>query len=82
MDTCYTLITAHSGFNNTPQNTLESVIVGMESGADFVEVDVRSTKDGIVVLFHDSFMMTREYGAVKINDITLSELNAFKNRSF
>ena len=75
MDTCYTLITAHSGFNNTPPNTLESVIVGMESGADFVEVDVRSTKDGLPVLFHDDFMKTKDHGEVRISDHTLTELN-------
>lgn len=77
MDTCYTLITAHSGFNNTPPNTLESVIVGMESGADFVEVDVRSTKDGLPVLFHDDYMKTKDHGAVRISDHSLAELNRF-----
>lgn len=75
MNSYFTLITAHSGFDSFLPNTLESVVAGMESGSDFVEVDVRSTKDGIAVLFHDDFMMTREYGAVKISDITLSELN-------
>ena len=75
MDTCYTLITAHSGCNNTPPNSIESVIAGMESGADFVEVDVRSTKDGLPVLFHDDFMKIMDHGAVRISDHTLSELN-------
>ena len=75
MDTCYTLITAHSGCNNTLPNSLESVITGMESGADFVEVDVRSTKDGLPVLFHDDFMKTMDHGSVRISDHTLTELN-------
>jgi glycerophosphoryl diester phosphodiesterase len=75
MDTCYTLITAHSGCNDTPPNTPESVIFGMESGADFVEVDVRSTKDGLTVLFHDDVMKTVDHGAVRISDHTLTELN-------
>ena len=75
MDTCYTLITAHSGCNNTSPNTLESVIVGMKSEADFVEVDVRSTKDGLPVLFHDDFMKTIDHGSVRISDHTLTELN-------
>ncbi len=75
MNTCNTLITAHSGCNNTLPNTLESIIVGMESGADFVEVDVRSTKDGLPVLFHEDFVKTIDHGAVRICDFTLSELN-------
>jgi glycerophosphoryl diester phosphodiesterase len=77
MDTCYTLITAHSGCNNTPPNSLGSVITGMESGADFVEVDVRTTKDGLPVLFHDGFMKTENHGLVNICDYSLSELNNF-----
>ncbi len=77
MDTCYTLITAHSGCNNTVPNTLESVIVGMKSGADFVEVDVRATKEGLPVLFHDDFIKTENHGSIYICDYSLSELNDF-----
>ena len=77
MDTCYTLITAHSGCNNTPPNSMESLIVGMESGADFVEVDVRSEKNGLPVLFHDGFIKTINQGQINICDYTLSELNNF-----
>jgi len=75
MNSYYTLITAHSGFDNSIPNSLDSVIAGMESGSDFVEVDVRSTKDGIAVLFHDDFIMTKKYGAINICDFTFSELN-------
>ena len=75
MNTCYTLITAHSGCNNTPPNSLDSIITGMESGADFIEVDVRATKDGLPVLFHDDFLKTRDHVAVRICDHTLTELN-------
>ncbi len=75
MNSPYTLITAHSGCNNSPPDTLESVVSGIESGADFVEVDIRSTKDGTAILYHNDLLITKEYGAVRINDITLSELN-------
>ncbi|MCF6334257.1 MAG: glycerophosphodiester phosphodiesterase [Spirochaetales bacterium] len=77
MDTCYTLITAHSGCENTPPNSMESIVVGMESGADFVEVDVRATKDDLPVLFHDDFLKTESRGVVKISDYTLDQLNSF-----
>lgn len=75
MNSFYTLITAHTGCDNTLPNTLESVVIGMDSGADFVEVDVRSTLDGIAVLFHDDHIVTRDSGMVRINDLTYSELN-------
>ncbi len=47
-------ITAHSGCDNTPDDSLESVAQGIESGADIVEVDVRMNRDGVLVLSHDS----------------------------
>ncbi len=36
-----------------PENSLEGIAAAAASGADAVEVDVRCTKDGIAVLFHD-----------------------------
>jgi len=74
MNSFYSLITAHTGCENTLPNTLESVLLGMESGADFVEVDVRSTSDGIVILFHDEHILTSDSGMARINDLTYSEL--------
>jgi glycerophosphoryl diester phosphodiesterase len=36
-----------------PENTLTAVRAALEAGADGVEVDVRSTSDGVLVLSHD-----------------------------
>lgn len=47
-----TLITAHSGAENTVDNTLESVRTLAALGADALEVDVRRA-DGRLVLSHD-----------------------------
>ena len=46
-------ITAHSGCDNTPDNSLESVRRGIALGADFVEVDVRLDPNGVPRLTHD-----------------------------
>lgn len=46
-------ITAHSGCENTPDNSLESVRTGIALGADFVEVDVRLDPTGAPRLTHD-----------------------------
>ncbi|MBD0711348.1 MULTISPECIES: glycerophosphodiester phosphodiesterase [unclassified Streptomyces] len=35
------------------ENTLRSIVSAVERGADTVEVDVRTTKDGVPVLLHD-----------------------------
>lgn len=46
-------IIAHTGCEGTPYNTAESCQAGFDAGADMLEVDVRATKDGAAVLYHD-----------------------------
>lgn len=36
-----------------PENTLSSILYAYNNGADVVEVDVRSTRDGFLILLHD-----------------------------
>ena len=47
------LVTAHSGCEDTPENSLESLLAGIDAGADVAEVDVRSSTGGIPILMHD-----------------------------
>jgi glycerophosphoryl diester phosphodiesterase len=47
-------VTAHRGHSlAAPENTLSAIRKAIESGADYVEVDVQQTADGVVVLLHD-----------------------------
>ena len=46
-------VTAHTGCMNTAENSLESVKVGAQCGADIVEFDLYFTKDLTPVLAHD-----------------------------
>ncbi|MEP1213627.1 MAG: glycerophosphodiester phosphodiesterase family protein [Marinobacter sp.] len=70
-------ITAHRGSAfKAPENTLSAVEQAIEDGADFIEVDVRMTADGVPVLWHDADMR-RVFGLDgKISDITLQEARA------
>lgn len=68
------LITAHTGCDNTPHNTIESVFSGQEYGADINEVDVRVTKDGVPVLWHDSGILTKDGDKLSIDSISYSEI--------
>lgn len=36
-----------------PENTLSAVMAGSQSGADFVEIDVQLSRDGVPFIFHD-----------------------------
>ncbi len=67
-------ITAHRGSAlKAPENTLSAIEQAIEDGADYIEIDVRMTADGVPVLWHDSDMR-RVFGlAGKISDITLED---------
>jgi glycerophosphoryl diester phosphodiesterase len=48
------IVTAHRGSSMTaPENTLSAIEQALRDGADFVEIDVRETADGVLVLLHD-----------------------------
>lgn len=48
-------ITAHRGSSRmAPENTLAAVEAAIEEMADYVELDVQMTKDGVMVLSHDA----------------------------
>ncbi|MCH8532548.1 MAG: glycerophosphoryl diester phosphodiesterase membrane domain-containing protein [Saccharospirillum sp.] len=45
---------AHRGSPfNAPENTLSAIDAAIAEGADYVELDVRRTRDGVLVLLHD-----------------------------
>ncbi|MCP5061440.1 MAG: glycerophosphodiester phosphodiesterase [Ignavibacteriae bacterium] len=70
-----TLIIAHRGESyDAPENTLASINLAWERGAEAVEIDVHLSKDNKVVVIHDP--NTKRVGAKnkKVKQQTLSEL--------
>jgi len=57
-----------------PENTLRSILRGIECGADFIEVDVRSTKDGVLVLLHDETLDRTTNGSGLLREHNFSEI--------
>jgi glycerophosphoryl diester phosphodiesterase len=57
-----------------PENTMAAIERGIEDGADWIEIDVQETKDGEVVVFHDSDFMRLAEVNRKIWDVTAAEL--------
>ena len=60
------------------ENTLSCIEASIAAGADAVEVDVRLTKDGHLVVFHDARVDALTGGKGKISDMTLGEVLALK----
>ena len=49
------VIIAHRGASAAaPENTLAAIQRGVDDGAEWIEIDVQETADGVVVVFHDS----------------------------
>ena len=70
--------TAHGGASRlAPDNTLEAVAAATRFPLDFVEVDVHLTRDGELLLWHDSWLVTPD-GIHEIAAHTLSELRSLK----
>lgn len=63
-----------------PENTLEAYAAAMDHGADGVEIDVRRTKDGVLVLFHDETADRMLRGSGRVRDLTCEELTALRFR--
>lgn len=77
---------AHRGFvSRAPENTMESFAAAQAAGAAYVEVDVRASRDGVLVLVHDatvdrttagrgavaemSYAALRELGVVRFREV-------------
>ena len=57
-----------------PENTLPALEKAIELGLEYVEIDVRYTRNGVPVLMHDATLDRTTNGAGKVDEATLSEL--------
>ncbi|MGD0159123.1 MAG: glycerophosphodiester phosphodiesterase family protein [Candidatus Bathyarchaeia archaeon] len=57
-----------------PENTLRSFKKALELGVNAVELDVRVTKDGEVVVIHDAEVERTTNGKGLVNELTLKEI--------
>ncbi len=71
------LITAHSGCMRTIPNTIDSVLTAAKYDCDIIEVDVRSTKDGAVILMHDNYIQLSDGSIKYIEEIDFNELKKY-----
>lgn len=70
-----TQITAHRGSSKSaPENTIAALEAAIYELSDFAEIDVQETKDGIVVLCHDTTLKRFTGAPVKVSSVTYEEL--------
>jgi len=69
------MVIAHRGFSGiAPENTMIAFKKGMEAGSDMIELDVRLSKDGEVVVIHDETLERTTSGRGRVIDLALDEL--------
>ncbi len=61
-----------------PENTLRSFKKALELGVDAVELDVRKTKDGEIVVIHDEDVKRTTNGQGLVSSFTLKEIKNFE----
>jgi glycerophosphoryl diester phosphodiesterase len=68
-------ITGHRGSKvRAPENTLSALGQAVAEGADYAEIDVQTTADGVVVLFHDADLMRVASVNRRLRDVNYHEL--------
>ena len=71
------LIIAHRGdLSTAPENTLSAFQRAWDNGADGVELDVRVTRDGQLVVFHDRSLERTSNGRGPVSNSTLAEIRS------
>src|SRR5438045_9765237 len=60
------------------ENTLEAYRATFEMGGDGNEIDIRQTKDGVLVLFHDDMLDVNLKAFGDVSDYTWEQLKQFE----
>lgn len=72
-------VIAHRGEHlSHPENTIAAFQGAVDAGADFFELDVRTTADGKFVLMHDGTVNRMTNGTGEVSKLTFDEIRALK----
>ena len=81
-DTHSVLVVSHrADWRNAPENSLQAIKNCIAMGVDMVEIDLKKTKDGQLILLHDKTIDRTTTGKGKPEDYTLAELRQFRLRN-
>ncbi|MEW1980328.1 glycerophosphodiester phosphodiesterase [Citricoccus sp. NPDC079358] len=69
---------AHRGADTTRENTLTAFRSAVDRGYGYLELDVRTSKDGVLMVFHDEVLDRVTTGSGRISDHTWEELSALR----
>ncbi|MGI6876266.1 glycerophosphodiester phosphodiesterase [Amycolatopsis sp. 3B14] len=71
------LTIAHRGYSAVaPENTLAAIEAGIRAGAEYVEIDAQTTRDGVPVVMHDNTVDRTTPGTGDISTLTAAQVTA------
>lgn len=76
-------IVAHRGANRVaPENTIPAFLKAYDLGVDAVEIDIRETSDGELVVIHDNTLNRTTNGKGKVSESTLAYIQSLDGGSW
>ena len=81
-------VTAHSGSSlKAPENTLSAIRQAIADRADYAEIDVQTTSDGVVVLMHDADLsriasVNRRLDSMKYEELKTIDIGSWFSPDF
>lgn len=76
------IVVAHRGdWRNFPENSLEAIDNAIRMGVDIVELDVKKTKDGELILMHDRTLNRTTTGKGLISETMLEDIRKLNLRN-
>ena len=68
-------IAAHRGVHTQyPENSIPAILEAISLGVSIVEIDIRSTKDGVLILMHDGTVDRTTTGKGKVSNLSYAEI--------
>ena len=75
----YVVVISHRGdWRNYPENSIPAIESIIRMGVDMMELDVKMTKDSVLILMHDKTIDRMTNGKGKVSDITYDSLMTFR----
>lgn len=76
------VVVAHRGNHvDVPENTVASIEAAISAGVDYAELDLRTTRDGKLVLMHNETVDKMTNGKGKVDSLTFDEIRSLQVKS-
>lgn len=73
------IVIAHRGDHVTvPENTIAACEKAIQHQVDFVEIDIRTTRDSVIVVMHDGTVDRTTNGKGNVSDLSFAEIKQLK----